>query len=255
MDTWRERFDGGRLDAMRQSIEKGEARIEEIGAEIGALSKRIETDEEDASFCRNRAHVCADAESAEKEYQFESDARAAEISPDAFVDLRAREPEDLAGIVSRAKEAIVQQEALGAREAAVAERTRQEAARYERTTKEYRNWASTLVGVLHGESALRERIELPRHEEVASLVSDTISGLGHARSALTELREAYLCAHPDALKAPNLRRLLLQALRRLERDEVVNLPASGRSWDTSGSLYAYIVVTSTTLGISVGQWR
>ena len=369
LDTWRERFGGGRLVAMRQSMEKGGARIEEIGAKIGTLSKRIESDEEDAGFRRNRArecdeqaHVCTDrtrradeyyaqwesrvedwqlerlrheqvaqaaevsarewqtkrdalagealnlereaadaasraaemereagdieytapggqisenldalrrdykqgfetlknleqervdhlrgqqqeiqrtlgtkedrfgqefggldraeveaeskrdgvrevaataddkldmarqnallaraeAERAKKEYQSESDGRAAEIRPDALVDLRAHEPEDLAGIVSRAKETIVQQEALGAREAAAAERTRQEAASNERTTKEYTNWASTVDGVLHGESASPERIELPRHKEVASLVSDTISGLGHTRAAVSE---------------------------------------------------------------------
>lgn len=52
---------------------------------------------------------------------------------------------------------------------------------------------------------------------------------------MPELRDAYLRAHPDALDAPDLRRLLLDALRRLERDEVVDLPAPGPRWDTSGS--------------------
>ena len=52
---------------------------------------------------------------------------------------------------------------------------------------------------------------------------------------MSELRDAFLRAHPDALNAPNLRRLLLDALRRLEQDEVADLPAPGQGWDTSGS--------------------
>ena len=64
---------------------------------------------------------------------------------------------------------------------------------------------------------------------------EALFALGKRRIRLTELREAYLCAHPDALNAPNLRQLLLEALRRLERDEVVDLPATRRTWDTSGS--------------------
>ena len=52
---------------------------------------------------------------------------------------------------------------------------------------------------------------------------------------MAEFRDAYLRAHPAALDAPNLRQLLLDALRRLERDELADLPAPGRGWDTSGS--------------------
>ena len=62
-----------------------------------------------------------------------------------------------------------------------------------------------------------------------------LRALGKRRIRLPELRDAYLRAHPDALNAPNLRRLLLDALRRLERDELADLPAPGRGWDTSGS--------------------
>ena len=123
---------------------------------------------------------------AERDYLSERDRRATEIKPDAFIDLRAHEREDLAGIASRAEETIVQQEALGTREAQAAERTRQEAARNERTAKEYMNWAATLDGVLHGESTSPERIELPRHQKVATVVNDTVSGLGRARAALSE---------------------------------------------------------------------
>ena len=64
---------------------------------------------------------------------------------------------------------------------------------------------------------------------------EALLALGKRRIRLPELRDAYLRAHPDALDAPDLRRLLLEALRRLERDEVADLPAPGRRWDTSGS--------------------
>ena len=56
--------------------------------------------------------------------------------------------------------------------------------------------------------------------------------LGKRRIALTELRAAYLRAHPETLNAPDGRRLLLDALQALERDGVVELPRHG--WDTSG---------------------
>ena len=369
LGAWRDRFGGGRLDAMRQSMEKKEARNEEIRAELGALSKQIESDEYDARHCRSRArqcdeqaHVCADharragehhaqwesrvgnwqlerlrheqaaqaaearardwqtkwdalagearkcesdaedaadraaqlereasdieyttpsgqvsenldalrrdyklhletlknleqdrvdylrgqqqeiqqtldrkeddfeqafgdldrtevegeaardgvreattnadadletvrtnasaaranADGAEKEYRSETKRRAAEIEPDALIDLRAHEPGDLAGVAGQAEETIIQQRGLEAREAEAAERTRREATRNERTAEEYMNWATTLEGVLHGESASPERIELPRHEEVAALVNNTVSSLGHGRTALNE---------------------------------------------------------------------
>ena len=383
LGAWRERFGGGRLDAMRQSIEKMEARIKEVGGELAALSKRIETDEEGARLCRNRArqcdeqaHVCtdrarrsgehhaqwesrvgdwqlerlrhekaaqaaearardcqtrrdaledkarthereaadaasraaemereaggieytapggqmsenldalrrdygqhldtltnleqervgelrgqqreiqralnekedrfgqefgeldrtkveaeaardgvreaaatadaeldtaranassarADAEGAEREYRSERDGRATEIEPDTFIDLRAHEREDLAGIASRAEETILQQEALGTREADAAERTRQEAARNEHAAKEYKNWADTMDGVLQGESVSPERIELPRHDEVANVVNDTVSGLGRARAALSEANKRVYGSYDEIRK-------------------------------------------------------
>ena len=64
---------------------------------------------------------------------------------------------------------------------------------------------------------------------------EALLALGKRRVRLSELRDAYLRAHPDALDAPDLRRLLLDALLRLERDEVADLPAPGRRWDASGS--------------------
>ena len=64
---------------------------------------------------------------------------------------------------------------------------------------------------------------------------EALRALGKRRIRLPELRAAYLRANPDALNAPNLRRLLLDALRGLERTEFADLPAPGRGWDRSGS--------------------
>ena len=383
LGAWRERFGGGRLDAMRQSMEKKEACNEEIGAELGALSKRIETDEEDARLCRDRAgecdrqaHACTDrarragehhaqwesrvedwllkrlrheqaaqaaearardcqtkrdalkdktrarereaanvanraaemereagnieytapggqisenldtlhrdykqhletlknleqkrvdhlrgrqqeiqraldgkedrfeqefgeldraevevaaardgvreaaaaatadletartnaaaaravADGAEKEYRSERDRRVTEIEPESLVDLQVHEPEDLAGIAARAEETIIRQRTLGARETEAAKRTHQKAVGSERTATEYMNWATTLKGVLHGESASSERIELPRHEEVAALVNDTVSGLGRVRAALSEVEKHVFKSYDDIRK-------------------------------------------------------
>ena len=60
-----------------------------------------------------------------------------------------------------------------------------------------------------------------------------LRALGKRRIGLPELRAAYLRAHPEAQGAPDLRRLLLDALQALERDGVTELPKQG--WDESGS--------------------
>ena len=75
---------------------------------------------------------------------------------------------------------------------------------------------------------MRPPISVPTFQEA-------LLALGKRRIRLHELRDAYLRAHPDARDAPDLRRLLLEALHRLERDEVADLPAPGPRWDTSGS--------------------
>ena len=62
---------------------------------------------------------------------------------------------------------------------------------------------------------------------------DELRALGRRRIGLPELRAAYLRAHPEARDAPDLRRLLLDALQALERDGVTELPKKG--WDESGS--------------------
>ena len=52
------------------------------------------------------------------------------------------------------------------------------------------------------------------------------------RVRLDEVRAAYLRAHPEAADAPDLRRVLRDALRELADDDAVALPEKG--WDTSG---------------------
>ena len=59
-----------------------------------------------------------------------------------------------------------------------------------------------------------------------------LRALGKRRIGLPELRAAYFRAHPEALNAPDGRRLLLEALQALVRDGVAELP--GQGWDRSG---------------------
>ena len=202
----------GELD--RAEVE-AEAERDGVREAAATADKELETARTNASIAR------ADADWAEKEHRSETKRRAAEIEPDTFVDLRAHEPEDLAGIASRAEETIVQQEALGTREAEAAERTRLEAARNERTAKEYMNWAATLDGVLHGESASPERIELPCHEEVAVLVNSTVSSLGHARAGLSEAHERVYGSYDEIRRFMNS-----PAFSRLEGEREVALHLS-----------------------------
>lgn len=60
-----------------------------------------------------------------------------------------------------------------------------------------------------------------------------LRALGKRQIGLPELRAAYFQAYPEALDAPDGRRLLLEALQALERNGVAELPKQG--WDRSGS--------------------
>ena len=66
-----------------------------------------------------------------------------------------------------------------------------------------------------------------------SSFEDELRALGKRRIGLSELRAAWLRAHPEARDQPEQRRLLLDALCALEREGLVGLPKRG--WDTSGS--------------------
>lgn len=65
------------------------------------------------------------------------------------------------------------------------------------------------------------------------IFADELRALRKRRIALPELRAAYLRAHPEAADAPDLRRLLLEALKALGREGMIELP--DRGWDRSGS--------------------
>ena len=59
-----------------------------------------------------------------------------------------------------------------------------------------------------------------------------IRDLGKRRITLSEMRDAFLHAHPETQNAPDLRQLLLAAMRRLETAGILSLPAQ-RTWDRS----------------------
>ena len=191
----------GREDDFEQAF--GDLDRTEVEAEAARDGVREAAASADADLETARANAStarADADSAEKEYRSETKRRTEEIEPDALIDLRTREPEDLAGVATQSEETIIRQRALGAREAEAAKRTHREAFGSERTATEYMNWATTLEGVLHGESASPERVELPRHEEVAALVNDTVSGLGRARAASSEVEKHVFKSYDDIRK-------------------------------------------------------
>ena len=61
---------------------------------------------------------------------------------------------------------------------------------------------------------------------------EELRALGKRRIRLQELRVALLRARPETVDAPNLRQLLLDALRELQSRSALDLP--GQGWDTSG---------------------
>ena len=61
---------------------------------------------------------------------------------------------------------------------------------------------------------------------------EELRAFGKRRIRLQELRVALLRARPDTVDAPNLRQLLLDALRELQNRCALDLP--GQGWDTSG---------------------
>ena len=234
-DLERERVDHlrGRQQEIQRALSQKEDRFgEEFGeldrAEVTAAARRdgvrdaAATADKELETARRTASIArAHAEAGEREYRSERDRRSAEIKPDTFIDLRAHNREELAGIAARAEETVVQQEALATRETEEAARTRQEAARNERAAKEYTNWATTLDGVLPGESTSPERIELPRHEEVAALVNDTVSFLGRAQTALSEAHKRVYGSYDEIRRFMNS-----PAFRQLEGEREVALHLS-----------------------------
>lgn len=74
---------------------------------------------------------------------------------------------------------------------------------------------------------------LRRQRSDMASFAEELTSLGKRRIRLPDLRAAYLRAHPEALTAPDPRRLLLDALRGLENGGTIDLPLRG--WDNSGS--------------------
>ena len=75
--------------------------------------------------------------------------------------------------------------------------------------------------MLHGESVSPKRIELPRHQEVAALVSDTVFGLGQARTASSEAEKRVYKSYDEIRRFMNS-----PAFSRLEGEREVALHLS-----------------------------
>ena len=204
-----DRFEQVFGDLGRAEVEAEAARDGVREAAAGAETA-LEAARENASAAR------ADADSAGKECRMEKQKYAEEIRPDPLTDLRALEAQELARIAPQAEKTIVEQEDLGAREAAAARRAREEAMRCERTAQDCENWAATLDGVLRGDSAPTERMELPRHDEVAALVNASVAALDRARDALGEAHKAVYESYDEIRRFTNS-----GTFRRLESEREV----------------------------------
>ena len=86
----------------------------------------------------------------------------------------------------RAERSIQEQQILAERETQAARRARDEAARNRHTEHTFAGWSDTLAGILRDAVFPRERVELPGEEEVAALVSRTISEHSQASAMLSE---------------------------------------------------------------------
>ena len=177
-------------DLERAGVEAEAARDGLREAAAGAEAA-LEAAREAASAAR------AEADAAHKDHRAEKERRTQEIRPEPLADLRSLDPEALDRIAPQAEAAIVEQEAIAAREADAARRAREEAEAHARTAASCADWATTLGGVLGDGAALAERMELPREDEVAALVSATVAALGHARDALAEAHKAVYESYDD----------------------------------------------------------
>ncbi len=165
----------------------------------------------------------AEADGAGKDYRTENERQTREIRPEPLTEMRSLTPEALARIAPRAEVAIVEQEAIVAREADAGRRAREEAARHARTAASCADRAATLGGVLSDDDAPAGRMELPREAEVAALVNATVAALGRARDALGEAHKAVYGRYDDIRRFANS-----DAFRELksEREVAAHLGAS-----------------------------
>ncbi|MCY4408707.1 MAG: hypothetical protein OXC15_20250, partial [Rhodospirillaceae bacterium] len=176
--------------------------LERAGVEAEAARDGLREAAASAETALERAREAAsaaraEADSAGKDYRTEKERRTQEIRPAPLADLRSLDAEALAGIAPRAEAAIVEQEAIAVREADAARRAHQEAEGHGRTAASCGDWAATLGGVLGADAAPAERMELPREDEVAALVSATVAALGQARDTLGEAQRAVYESYDD----------------------------------------------------------
>ena len=156
------------------------------------------------------------AEIADREYRSEKERRIREVQPQPLVDLRSLDSQEIGRIVQVAEQTIMEQEALEKHETEAAQHARGEAARNRRLAKDCGNWVDTLDGVMGGDSTAPEHVELPRDDEIPTLVSATVSGLSHAQDGLNEARRGVYASYEEIRKFVNS-----DGFRRLESEREV----------------------------------
>ena len=205
----------GQRDEIQRALAQKEDRFEETfadlnRAEVEAEAARdglrvavAEADEVLEAARRSASAARADADADSKEYRSEKEKKTERIGPEPLTDLRSLGPRELACIAPKAETTIVEQEDIVARENGAARRSREEAARNALTAKECRIWVVTLDGVLGGEAVPDERIELPRHDEVAAFVSESVAALGQAHNALSDAHKAVYKSYDEVRRFTN----------------------------------------------------
>ncbi len=195
---------------LERAVVEAEALRDGLREVAAGAEAALEAAREAASAAR------AEADAARRDHRAEKERRTQEVRPGPLTDMRSLAPEALARIVPRAEATIVEQEAIASREADAARRARDEAARHGRTAASCTDQAATLGGVLGAEPAPAERMELPREDEVAALVSATFAALGRARDALGEAHKAVYESYDDIRRFTNS-----DAFRELESERQV----------------------------------
>ena len=228
----------GKEDRFGQKfVELDRAQAEAEAARDGLLEATATADAALDAARTDALTAQAQAKSTGKEYRDEREKYAANIQPEPLADLRAHGIEDLAGIAARAKETIIQQQTIEARETEAAQRTGQEAKANKRAAKEYMGWANTLDGVLHSASVSPERIDLPPQEEIAALVNDTVSGLVQSRATLSEAQQCVYESYEQIRKfmnSPTFRRLERERAVAVHLSESDSLAAAAHAQRTAG---------------------
>ena len=166
------------------------ADVEAVAAHDGLREAAADAEAALDAARENASVARADADAAGKEYRSEKEKRARDIRPDPLTDLSSLDPEALFRIVPESEATIVEQEAIAERKTDAARRCREEAARTKRTAAACRDWVVTLDAVLGSDAVPAKRMDLPHHDEVAGLVSQSVAALRRAHDALGSARTA-----------------------------------------------------------------